>query len=196
MRFSCVRLPVAAALVALVAGDAGAQPAEKRRVATISGKRLAGGLVTGLAWDGGTLIIQTAAVESGEPKAHYFAVAAPGVELRSLDTVPASVESYWKRKAARRSPTGLGAITLVSGSKLPMYGIASQEKRLADAWDMGGSQNQHGGDRQDALADHSCEGSQGREPGREYTLGAPARKRSTTSARESESAAATASTPA
>ena len=143
MWFSCVRLPVVAALVAMAASDAGAQPAEKQRVATISGKRLAGGLVTGLAWDGGTLIIQTAAVENGEPKAHYFAVAAPGVELRSLDALPASVEAYWKRKAARRSPTGLGAITFVSGSKLPMYGIASQEKRLADAWDMGGSQIQH-----------------------------------------------------
>ena len=141
MRFSCVRLPVAAALVALVAGDAGAQPAEKQRVATISGKRLAGGLVTGLAWDGGTLIIQTAAVENGEPKAHYFAVAAPGVELRSLDAVPASVENYWKKKGRpQESDRAWATITLVSGSKLPMYGIASQEKRLADAWDMGGAQ--------------------------------------------------------
>jgi hypothetical protein len=107
MRFSCVHVPVVAALAVMAASGAGAQPAEKQRVATISGKRLAGGLVTGIAWDGGTLIIQTAAVENGEPKAHYFAVAAPGVELRSLDAVPASVESYWKRKSARRSPTGL-----------------------------------------------------------------------------------------
>jgi hypothetical protein len=144
MRRSFLRPLIAAAVVgALMAGAAGAQPVEKQRVATISGKRLAGGLVTGIAWDGGTLIIQTAAVENGEPKAHYFAVAAPGMDVRPLDIVPASVETYWKRKAARRSPTGLGTITVASASKLPMYGISSQEKRFSDAVDMGGNQVSH-----------------------------------------------------
>ncbi|MCK7574632.1 MAG: hypothetical protein MZV65_01105 [Chromatiales bacterium] len=97
---------------------------------------LAGGLVTGVAWDGGTLIIQTAAVENGEPKAHYFAVAAPGMEVRPLDVVPASVEAYWKKKAARKSPTGLGAITIVSGSKLPMHGhlVAGRGSRMPSTW--------------------------------------------------------------
>ncbi len=143
MRISRARPFVTAALVALAIAGAAAQPAEKQRVATISGKRLAGGLVTGLAWDGGTLIIQTAAVENGEPKARYFAVAAPGMDLRPLDAVPVSVEAYWKKKASRRSPTGVGTVTVVSASKLPMYGIASQEKRFSDAVDMGGSQISH-----------------------------------------------------
>jgi hypothetical protein len=112
-------------------------------VATISGKRLAGGLVTGLAWDGGTLIIQTASIEDGQPTAHYFTAPGPGMDVRPLDSVPASVETYWKRKAARKSPTGLGTITVVGASKLPMYGIASQEKRFSDAVDMGGNQVSH-----------------------------------------------------
>ena len=89
------------------------------------------------------MIIQTAALEKGQPKAHYFAVPGRGMELRALDALPPTVETYWKRKASRKSPTGLGTITLVSGSKLPMYGVASQEKRFADAMDMGGTQISH-----------------------------------------------------
>jgi hypothetical protein len=122
---------------------AAAQAPEKEVVATISGKMLAGGLVTGLGWDGATLVIQTAALEKGEPKAHYFMAPGRGMELRALDALPASVERYWTMKASRKSPTGLGTIILVSGSKLPMYGIASQEKRFADAMDMGGTQVSH-----------------------------------------------------
>jgi hypothetical protein len=120
-----------------------AQAPEKEVVATISGKMLSGGVVTGLGWDGATLVIQTAALEKGEPKAHYFIAPGRGMELRTLDSLPPSVERYWKLKASRKSPTGLGTIVLVSGSKLPMYGIASQEKRFADAMDMGGTQISH-----------------------------------------------------
>jgi len=135
-----------AALVGLFGASSVSLPAQapdKELVATLTGKQLAGGLVTGLAWDGGTLIIQTAAIEKGEPKPRYYAVPGPGMELRRLDAVPASVETYWKRKANRRSPTGIGTIGLVSGSKLPMYGVASQDKRFRDAVDMGGTQVTH-----------------------------------------------------
>ena len=121
-----------------------AQAPEKEVVATISGKALSGGLVTGLAWDGGTLIIQVAVVEKGEAKARYFAVPGRGMELKALDAVPVTVESLLEdARPAASSPTGLGTITLVSGSKLPMYGVASQEKRFADAMDMGGTQVSH-----------------------------------------------------
>jgi hypothetical protein len=41
------------------------------------------------------------------------------------------------------SPTGLGRIESAMDAKLPMYGIASQEKRLSDAVDMGGMQQKH-----------------------------------------------------
>lgn len=133
-----------AVVMAALASRAGlAQSADKELVATISGKLLADGLVTGIAWDGNALIIQTAVMEHGEPKPHYLAVPGPGMTLRPLDTPPVAIETYWKWKASRRSPTGLGRITLVSDSKLPMYGIASQEQRLADAMDMGGAQVLH-----------------------------------------------------
>jgi hypothetical protein len=132
-----------AALCGPLSSIVAAQAPEKELVATISGKNLSGGTVTGLAWDGGTLIIQVAIIEKGEAKARYFAAPGRGMELRALDGLPVPVEAYWKRKASRRSPTGLGTITLASGSKLPMYGVASQEKRFADAMDMGGAQVTH-----------------------------------------------------
>jgi hypothetical protein len=136
-----IGMAVAAALLMARAG--GAQSADKELVATISGKLLSGGLVTGVAWDGTALVIQTAVMEKGEPKAHCLVVPGPGMTIRALDTPPAAIEAYWKWKANRRSPTGLGRIRLASDSKLPMYGIASQEQRLADAMDMGGAQILH-----------------------------------------------------
>jgi hypothetical protein len=120
-----------------------AQAPEKELVATVTGKQLSGGMVTGLAWDGGTLIIQVAVLEKGEAKARFFAVPGRGMELRSLEALPAAVEVYWKKKAGRTSPTGLGTIAPDSDSKLPMYGVATQDKRFQDAMDMGGAQVTH-----------------------------------------------------
>jgi hypothetical protein len=132
------RVIVAAAVCLAMAAPAAGQAPERELVATISGKTLGHGLVTGLAWDGSVLIIQLAVVEKGEPKARYFAAPGKGMELRAVDAAPATVETYWKRKASRRSPTGMGTIVVAGGSKMPMYGIADQAKRLQDAQDMGG----------------------------------------------------------
>ncbi len=143
MRQDSRRTAVIVLLATLTAGAAGAQAPEKELVATVSGKLLSGGLITGIGWDASVLIIQTAFMEKGEPKARYLAVPGPGMTLRVLDAPPPAIESYWKWKASRRSPTGAGRILLASGSKLPMYGIASQEKRLADAMDMGGAEISH-----------------------------------------------------
>jgi hypothetical protein len=115
------------------------QAADKELVATITGPAMAGGIVTALAWDGGTLIIQTAAMENGAITARYFTVPGKRMEVRRLDAAPPGLGHYWKRKSSRTSPTGLGKIVAASDSKLPMYGIASTEKRLADAMDMGGA---------------------------------------------------------
>jgi hypothetical protein len=116
-----------------------AQAPDKQLVATITAPTLAGGIVSGLLWDGGTLIIQTAAMENGALAARYFVAAGPGIELRRLAAAPPSVGPYWKMKSARVSPTGLGKIKTHGDSKLPMYGVSSQEKRLADAMDLGGA---------------------------------------------------------
>jgi hypothetical protein len=46
--------------------------------------------------------------------------------------------AYWEKKARRTSPTGIGTITALTDSQLPMAGIASLEQRMSDAHDMGG----------------------------------------------------------
>jgi hypothetical protein len=119
---------------------AAAQAPERELVATVSGRNLSNGVVAGVAWDGGTLIIQVAARDKSEVRGRYFAVPGRGMELRELKELPAAVETYWRRKASRRSPTGIGAIVQATDSKLPMYGVATQDKRFQDAMDMGNTQ--------------------------------------------------------
>jgi hypothetical protein len=121
-----------------------AQSPDKELVVTVSGPTLSGGIVSGLAWDGGTLIVQTAAMQKdGTLSTRYFSVPGPRMDVRPLPAAPVAVERYWKMKSSRVSPSGLGKITAKDDSKLPMYGIGSQERRLLDAMDMGGAQIKH-----------------------------------------------------
>jgi hypothetical protein len=121
-----------------------AQRVDKELVATVSAPALDGGIIAGLAWDGGTLIIQSAAMDkSGALKPGYFTTAGPRMDVRSLKTAPPAVDRYWKMKASRISPTGLGRIISGSDARMPMYGIASLEQRLQDAHAMGGTQQMH-----------------------------------------------------
>ena len=121
-----------------------AQSVDKELVVTISGPTIAGGIVSGLAWDAGTLIIQTAAMQKdGTLSTRYLTVPGPRMDVRPLAAAPAGVARYWQMKASRVSPSGLGKILAKEDSKLPMYGIASQERRLLDALDMGGAQVKH-----------------------------------------------------
>jgi hypothetical protein len=121
-----------------------AQGGDKELVATISGPILQGGIVSALAWDGGTLIIQSAAIQAnGALKANYFETPGKNMDIVALKVPPAAVERYWKMKSNRVSPTGLGKITSAQDSKLPMYGIGSLERRISDAYDMGGTQKTH-----------------------------------------------------
>lgn len=139
-----LRAPFVTAAVMFAGVLLSAQAPDRELVASVTGPELAGGIVSGLAWDGGTLIIQTAAAgKGGALTARYHVVAGRGMTLRPLPQPPPSVERYWKRKASRTSPTGLGTITIGGDSKMPMYGISSQEKRFSDAIDMGGIQTTH-----------------------------------------------------
>ncbi|MGH9348671.1 MAG: TolB family protein [Vicinamibacterales bacterium] len=133
-------------IVAMLASASGlaAQRADKELVATLTGPLLDGGIVAALAWDGGTLVIQSAAMEpTGALKAGYFTTRGRGMQVVALAQAPPAVERYWKMKASRTSPTGLGKITAGSDARLPMYGIASLEQRLFDAHEMGGTQQTH-----------------------------------------------------
>jgi hypothetical protein len=121
-----------------------AQNPDKELVATITGPMMQGGMVSELAWDGGLLVIQTVAMDrKGVMKAGYFTASGRGMEVVAAPEPPAGLARYWKLKANRISPTGLGRITDAHDSKMPMYGVASQAQRFADAQEMGGTVQTH-----------------------------------------------------
>jgi hypothetical protein len=99
---------------------ASAQTLDQELVATFSGPEIEGAIVSELLWDGGTLIIQSAALRAdGQLTPRYFAAPGANMELRHLVAAPASAERYWKMKASRVSPTGLGTIRLRSDAHSP-----------------------------------------------------------------------------
>jgi Tol biopolymer transport system component len=121
-----------------------AQRAEKQLVLTITTEQLKGGVVSEIAWDGATLVLQGVfAKPSGELEAQYFVTPAKNIDLQPRASHSEASAKYWEMKSRRRSPTGLGTVTMAKDEKMPMYGIASQEKRIYDANEMGGTQVLH-----------------------------------------------------
>jgi hypothetical protein len=115
--------------------------AEKELIVTISGPQLKGGMVSEITWDGGALLLQGVFTElGGELKAQYFVVPAESTKLEQRDAQSAASLEYWKKKADRTSPTGLGRIEISSDTKMPQFGVGSLERRVAEAVDMGGTQ--------------------------------------------------------
>jgi hypothetical protein len=128
----------------LGAGVADAQSVEKQRVVSIGSEQIKNGIVAELVWVAGELIVRGAFIDaSGQIKADYYVVPAEGTEIRRLGGPNAAAEAYWKRKASRVSPTGLGRITSVTDSKMPYMGVGALDRRLRDAADMGGVQQRH-----------------------------------------------------
>jgi hypothetical protein len=123
---------------------AGAQEGEKQLVLTITAKDLRNGVVSEIAWDGGTVVVQGVFVQpGGELAAQYFVKPANAVTVEQRqEHTPGSLK-YWEMKSNRVSPTGLGRISVASDTKLPLYGIGSLEQRVGDAVDMGGTQTTH-----------------------------------------------------
>ena len=133
-----------ALLCAAVAPAAGGQTIERQLVLTITPAELDGGILTEITWDNGALLLQGAiANPDGTLSARYVIVPARTTTLRHMKQQTDASIDYWNRKSKRVSPTGLGRINLATDVKLPMYGIASQERRIADAVDMGGTQQKH-----------------------------------------------------
>jgi Tol biopolymer transport system component len=133
---------LAAALA--VPAVASAQQAEKQLVVTITSEQLKGGVVSEIAWDGGTLVLQGVfAKPSGELDAQYFVTPAKNIDLQQRPGHTEASARYWEMKSRRVSPTGLGTIVVTKDEKMPMYGVASQERRIGDAHDMGGMQVLH-----------------------------------------------------
>ncbi len=121
-----------------------AQDAERQLVVTITSEQLKGGVVSEITWDGGTLVLQGVfARPSGELVAQYFVTPARDINLQQRDSHTETSAKYWEMKSRRVSPTGLGTITLAKDAKMPMYGVASQEQRMYEANEMGGTQILH-----------------------------------------------------
>ena len=117
------------------------QAVEKELVASVAGPAIERGVVSEILWDGGTLLIQSAALEpDGQLSARYFIVPGRRMDVKRLPSVPPGAERYWQMKASRVSPTGLGRIINTSDAKMPMFGVGTTERRMLDAVDMGGTE--------------------------------------------------------
>jgi hypothetical protein len=134
-----VRLAVIALLA--LAAPAAAQQVDKQVVISIAGPELKGGILSEITWDGGVLLIQGVfALPSGNLDAHYFVVPLEPVSVQKRTEQTAASLKYWKVKASRVSPTGIGQIVAKSDTKMPQFGIGSLERRVNDAVEMGGTQ--------------------------------------------------------
>jgi hypothetical protein len=133
-----------AVLCTALAVAGGGQAIERQVVLTITPTELDGGILTEITWDNGALLLQGAlANPDGTLSARYLVVPARSTTLRQLKQQTDASSDYWNRKSKRVSPTGLGRIDSSMDAKLPMYGIAGQEQRLADAVEMGGMRQKH-----------------------------------------------------
>ncbi|MDQ3068667.1 MAG: hypothetical protein M3R55_02920 [Acidobacteriota bacterium] len=116
------------------------QSSEKVLIASIEPSAVGEGIVSELIWDGTELVVLLAVPKAGGHDARFYALPGPGVALRQLPAPPAGRDDYWRRKASRVSPTGLGKIETTNDAKMPMLGIGSLERRLDDAAVLGGTE--------------------------------------------------------
>jgi hypothetical protein len=117
------------------------QAVERQHVLTITAPDIDAGLLSEITWDNGALLLQAVVANpDGSLSGRYLLIPAKGTSLSKLREQTAASQKYWEFKARRTSPTGLGAISSGTDSKMPMYGIASLETRMGDAHSMGGMQ--------------------------------------------------------
>lgn len=115
------------------------QAVERQHVLSITAPDIEGGILSEITWDNGALLLQgVVANPDGSLSGRYVVIPANATRLAKLKEQTASSVAYWEKKSRRTSPTGLGAISAGSESKMPMYGIASLQQRMSDAVDMGG----------------------------------------------------------
>ena len=123
--------------VLLILALAFLQSTEKLLIASIDPGAVEQGSVAELVWEGSELVVLIAVPRGAGHEPRFYALPGPGVALRRLPAPPAGRDEYWRKKAARLSPTGLGRIDKSSDSKMPMMGIGSLEQRLGNAADFG-----------------------------------------------------------
>jgi len=132
------------ALLMLLAGAAavpGDQAVERQHVLTIEAQEIDNGILSEITWDSGALLLQgVVANPDGSLSGRYVVIPAKATKLEKRQDQTGPSLDYWNRKSKRVSPTGLGTISTGADSKMPIYGIASLERRMLDAQDMGGMQ--------------------------------------------------------
>ena len=130
-------------LLIVLAGTpvAAEQAVERQHVLTITAPDIDNGILSEITWDNGALLLQgVIANPDGSLSGRYLLIPAKETTMSKLKEQTAASLKYWESKARRTSPTGLGAITSATDSKMPMYGVASLESRMGDAHNMGGMQ--------------------------------------------------------
>jgi hypothetical protein len=118
---------------------AGDQAVERQHILSITAPDIDGGILSEITWDNGALLLQgVVANPDGSLSGRYVIIPAKETKLAKLKEQTGASLAYWERKSRRVSPTGLGNISTGVDAKMPMYGIASLERRMGDAHDMGG----------------------------------------------------------
>ena len=131
-------VPLLLTALSIAAGD---QAVERQHVLSITAPDIDGGILSEITWDEGALLLQgVVANPDGSLSGRYVVIPAKATTLARLKDQTDGSLAYWQRKSRRQSPTGLGEISTGVDSKMPMYGIASLERRMSDAADMGGMQ--------------------------------------------------------
>jgi hypothetical protein len=134
-------LPFLLTALYIAAGVTGAQTVEKQHVLSITAPDIDGGILSEITWDNGALLLQgVVANPDGSLSARYVVIPAKETTLTRLKAQTDASIVYWEKKSKRLSPTGAGSISSAIDSKMPMYGVASLERRMGDAHDMGGMQ--------------------------------------------------------
>ena len=126
-------------LLAAAAAVAADQAVERQHVLTIKAPDIDGGILAEITWDNDSLMLQgVVANPDGSLSGRYLLIPARSTKLEHRKEHTGASLEYWEKKSNRLSPTGLGSITTIADSKMPMYGISNLEKRMGDAHDMGG----------------------------------------------------------
>ncbi|HKH68289.1 MAG TPA: hypothetical protein VKA75_13050 [Reyranella sp.] len=126
-------------LVLVTAAGVPEQAVERQHILTITAAEIDGGILSEITWDNGALLLQgIVANPDGSLSGRYVVIPAQGTALSKLKAQTEVSEQYWARKSNRLSPTGIGKISQATDSKMPIYGVASLERRISDAVDMGG----------------------------------------------------------
>jgi hypothetical protein len=126
-------------LLAAAVAVAADQAVERQHVLTIKAPDIDGGILAEITWDNDALMLQgVVANPDGSLSGRYLLIPAKATTLEHRKEHTDTSLAYWEQKSKRLSPTGIGSITTIADSKMPMYGIANLEKRMGDANDMGG----------------------------------------------------------